>query len=138
VDPSQRVFVDKFKSLPSDEEQIADWVADQGPVTFGGPKNGWIDQILYFLLGMNVTKGMYQYRSGIFAPNPDECAHGSMGHHAMEVVGFGEQQSPQGTMLPYWILKNSWGSGFGINGGYLLMRRLVKERKGLLGSFLNS
>jgi hypothetical protein len=40
----------------------------------------------------------------------------------MEVVGFGINDKD----IPYWILKNSWGSGFGINGGYLHMRRFWK------------
>jgi hypothetical protein len=71
---------------------------------------------------MNVTKSMYQYSGGVFAPTPQECAQTSMGTHAMEVVGFGETE--QG--LPYWILKNSWGSGYGVNGGYLLMTRLER------------
>jgi C1A family cysteine protease len=73
-----------------------------------------------FVKGMNVTKGMYQYRGGIFSPSTDECAQASMGSHAMEVVGYGENE--QG--VPFWIMKNSWGSGYGVNGGYLHMRRL--------------
>lgn len=34
-DPTQRVFIDEWRSLPSDEDQIADWIATNGPVTFG-------------------------------------------------------------------------------------------------------
>jgi hypothetical protein len=35
ADPSQRVFVDELKSLSSDEGQIADWIVEKGPVSFG-------------------------------------------------------------------------------------------------------
>lgn len=107
IDPSQRVFVDQLRSLPANEEQIADWIAQNGPVTFG----------------MTVTKAMFQYRGGVFSPSAEECAHQAVGSHAMEVIGYGEISDAQQQPVPYWIMKNSWGSGWGVNGGYLLMRR---------------
>lgn len=35
VDPTQRVFVDEVRSLPSEEDQIADFIVEKGPVSFG-------------------------------------------------------------------------------------------------------
>ncbi|KAL3102277.1 hypothetical protein niasHS_003686 [Heterodera schachtii] len=107
VDPTQRTFVDEVRTLPSDEQQIADFVVEKGPVSFG----------------MNVTKTMFHYVGGIFSPTADECQFHSMGRHAMEVVGFGEDEKSGGT--PFWIMKNSWGSSWGINGGYVHIRRGV-------------
>uniref|UniRef100_A0A915LQM4 Peptidase C1A papain C-terminal domain-containing protein n=2 Tax=Meloidogyne javanica TaxID=6303 RepID=A0A915LQM4_MELJA len=106
-DPTQRVFIDEWRSLPSDEDQIADWIATNGPVTFG----------------MNATKSMYHYKGGIFSPSPEECNYESLGSHSMEVIGYGVNDKD----IPYWILKNSWGSGYGVNGGYLHMRRGVNS-----------
>ncbi|KAH7728861.1 Protein R09F10.1 [Aphelenchoides avenae] len=100
----ERVFVSRLVSLGSNEDKIADWVAANGPIT----------------LGMNVTKEMFSYRGGVFSPSVEACAYKSVGSHAMSVVGYGELNGE-----PYWIFKNSWGSGYGINGGYLLMRRGV-------------
>nr|CAD2171780.1 unnamed protein product [Meloidogyne enterolobii] len=107
IDPTQRVFIDEWRSLPSDEDQIADWIATNGPVTFG----------------MNATKSMYHYKGGIFSPSPEECNYESLGSHSMEVIGYGVNDKD----IPYWILKNSWGSGYGVNGGYLHMRRGVNS-----------
>uniref|UniRef100_A0A1I8BKL4 Pept_C1 domain-containing protein n=1 Tax=Meloidogyne hapla TaxID=6305 RepID=A0A1I8BKL4_MELHA len=106
-DPTKRVFIDEWRSLPSNEDQIADWIATKGPVTFG----------------MNATKSMYHYKGGIFSPSPEECIYESLGSHSMEVVGYGVNDKE----VPFWILKNSWGSGYGINGGYLHIKRGVNS-----------
>ncbi|KAL7078313.1 hypothetical protein ACQ4LE_002696 [Meloidogyne hapla] len=107
IDPTKRVFIDEWRSLPSNEDQIADWIATKGPVTFG----------------MNATKSMYHYKGGIFSPSPEECIYESLGSHSMEVVGYGVNDKE----VPFWILKNSWGSGYGINGGYLHIKRGVNS-----------
>lgn len=72
---------------------------------------------------MNATKSMYHYKGGIFSPSPEECNYESLGSHSMEVIGYGVNDKE----IPYWILKNSWGSGYGINGGYLHMRRYINK-----------
>ena len=71
--------------------------------------------------GVNVTKGMYHYSSGVFSPTPEDCAHNSLGSHAMTVVGYGEMNGET-----YWLLKNSWGSSYG-DSGYLKMKRGVNS-----------
>ncbi|CAI2357930.1 unnamed protein product [Caenorhabditis sp. 36 PRJEB53466] len=96
-----RVFIDDYRMLSTNEEDIADWVGTKGPVTFG----------------MNVVKAMYSYRGGVFAPTVEDCAEKTMGAHALTIVGYGGE----GTSA-YWIVKNSWGSTWGTSGYFRLAR----------------
>lgn len=96
-----RVFIDDFRMLSTNEEEIANWVGTKGPVTFG----------------MNVVKAMYSYRSGIFNPSAEDCAEKSMGAHALTIVGYGGEKESA-----YWIVKNSWGTSWGANGYFRLAR----------------
>nr|CDJ81168.1 Proteinase inhibitor I29 and Peptidase C1A domain containing protein [Haemonchus contortus] len=98
---SERVFIQSYRMLSSNEEVIADWIAANGPVTFG----------------MNVTKSMYSYRSGIFAPTQEDCEQHSLGSHALTFVGYGTENGQ-----PYWLVKNSWGSRWGQDGYFKLAR----------------
>jgi C1A family cysteine protease len=102
---SHLVKVDGHKYLGSNEDSIADWVAEHGPVS----------------IGVNVTRGMYQYASGVFNPSINDCAYHSLGSHAMIIVGYGEMNGET-----YWILKNSWASSYG-DSGYLKMKRGVNS-----------
>ncbi|PIO58227.1 papain family cysteine protease, partial [Teladorsagia circumcincta] len=67
--------------------------------------------------GMNVTKSMYSYRSGIFAPSKTDCEQHSMGSHALTFVGYGTENGQ-----PYWLVKNSWGTYWGQAGYFKLAR----------------
>ncbi|EGT32164.1 hypothetical protein CAEBREN_11106 [Caenorhabditis brenneri] len=96
-----RVFIDDFRMLSTNEEDIANWVGTKGPVTFG----------------MNVVKAMYSYRSGIFNPSSEDCAEKSMGAHALTIVGYGGEGSSA-----FWIVKNSWGTSWGSSGYFRLAR----------------
>ncbi|KAK5969177.1 Cathepsin F [Trichostrongylus colubriformis] len=98
---SERVFIQSYRMLSTNEEVIADWVATNGPVTFG----------------MNVTKSMYSYRSGIFSPSQFDCEQHSLGSHALIFVGYGTENGQ-----PYWLVKNSWGTWWGQNGFFKLAR----------------
>ncbi|CAD5233487.1 unnamed protein product [Bursaphelenchus xylophilus] len=100
-----RVFVDEIYSFDGDEEEMADWVATKGPIT----------------IGVNVTRGMFAYKSGVFDPTPEDCAQNSLGSHAMAVIGYGTQNGER-----YWLLKNSWGPAHG-EAGYIRMKRGVNS-----------
>ncbi|KAK6124322.1 hypothetical protein DH2020_041943 [Rehmannia glutinosa] len=63
------------------------------------------------------------YSSGVFT---GEC--GTELHHAATAVGYGE--TSDGTK--YWLVKNSWGSGWG-EGGYIRMQRDIDAKEGLCG-----
>ncbi|CAB3399449.1 unnamed protein product [Caenorhabditis bovis] len=96
-----KYYISSYEILSRDEEQIADWVATRGPVTFG----------------MKVVKPLFHYSSGIFDPDPIMCEEQSMGSHALLIVGYGEENGK-----PYWNVKNSWGPRWGLN-GYLKLAR---------------
>ncbi|XP_057949152.1 ervatamin-B-like [Malania oleifera] len=63
------------------------------------------------------------YSSGVFT---GRC--GTKLNHAVTVVGYGK--SDDGTK--YWLVKNSWGYGWGED-GYIRMQRDVNAKKGLCG-----
>ncbi|CAN6225942.1 unnamed protein product [Urochloa humidicola] len=63
------------------------------------------------------------YMSGVFS---GPCAAGT--NHAVTVVGYGADAGGR----RYWIVKNSWGEGWG-EGGYVRMERRVQAREGLCG-----
>lgn len=98
-----RVKIDDEYQLRDTEEQIADWVAREGPVSFVMP----------------VPKSIMFYRGGIFNPSMAECRGQTVGNHAMAIVGFGREGNQK-----YWIVKNSWSTRWGEQ-GYLRMARGV-------------
>jgi hypothetical protein len=55
------------------------------------------------------------YKGGIFAG----CAPGTSTDHAVTVVGYGTSGG-----IPYWLIKNSWGSSWG-EAGYIRLQRGV-------------
>merc|ERR1712045_657849 len=57
-------------------------------------------------------KGFGHYKTGVF----DKCNNDKV-NHAVLIVGWGKQQN-----IPYWLIKNSWGSGWG-DKGYIKIKR---------------
>jgi len=53
--------------------------------------------------------------------------------HAVTVVGYGTEAGGK-----YWKLKNSWGTGFGIDGGYILIGRDRGVAEGECGLFVHA
>lgn len=64
-----------------------------------------------------------RYQGGIYTTNcstrdcrPDgecprpECKHGG---HAIKIIGWGEDTIPNGTVMPYWLVANSWCTAWG-------------------------
>lgn len=51
------------------------------------------------------------------------CDGGDMsGDHAVAIVGYGDDVDGQGQPLPYWLIRNSWGSDWGESGYIRVMR----------------
>ncbi|VFQ97103.1 unnamed protein product [Cuscuta campestris] len=70
------------------------------------------------------TYGFQHYQNGIF---DEECDPGKL-NHAMTVVGYGTTADGKG----YWVLKNSWGRGWGED-GYMRILRGYSDPRGLCG-----
>lgn len=70
-------------------------------------------------VGINgAERSFLGYQDGIFdRPN---CQQGA--NHALLIVGYGEEETDYGEVVKYWIARNSWGLGWGIN-GYVKIRR---------------
>ena len=69
------------------------------------------------------SKSFIHYKSGIFESK--KC--GTVPNHALLIVGYGEEETDNG-IEKYWIARNSWGPGWGMN-GYVHIKRDVKYTK---------
>jgi len=57
--------------------------------------------------------GFKNYKSGVF----DKCNPKGQANHAVVTVGWGTENN-----VPYWLIKNSWGTGYG-DKGYIKVKR---------------
>lgn len=96
--------------LNGNETLLRDIVSTMGPVG----------------ISMNAAGGFGSYKSGIF--NNLTCINYTS-NHAMLLVGYGSEMS-NGTMMDYWLVKNSWGRSWGLN-GYIKMRRNANNQCGI-------
>lgn len=87
-------FISGIKDVGSNEDDYAAVVHQYGPVT----------------LSIKVPKSIWYYSNGTMEPD-EQCAHSA--DHVVVLVGF----TPE-----VWIIRNSWGPGFG-DGGYFYVKR---------------
>lgn len=96
---SEKVFISSWQAISTDETQIAAALVKYGPLAIG------------------INAGPMQfYSGGVSDPlkilcNPTKLDHG------VAIVGFGED----GTK-PYWTIRNSWGTSWGEEGYYRIIR----------------
>lgn len=69
--------------------------------------------------GVGVTEAFLNYTGGIFTGPPEPI------DHEISLVGWAEMANSNGTMTDVWILQNSWGEPWGVNGGYMFIERGV-------------
>ncbi|KAK2949311.1 putative Procathepsin L [Blattamonas nauphoetae] len=88
--------LDGFLTIPvNDEEALVSALIDYGPIGVGINAKHW---------------SFGHYQSGIYSPS--KCAPSSVSH-AMLLVGY--DVDPE-TGTKYWILKNTWGERWGVDG----------------------
>lgn len=62
------------------------------------------------------------YKSGIWDDPEKNCSATRKIDHAVYLVGYGTEIGQTGEQLDYWIIQNSWGTSFGINGFFKIKR----------------
>jgi len=98
--------ISNFSFVSTDETQIAAALVEYGPLSIG------ID-----------AAWMQTYLGGVACPficNKQNLDHGVL------IVGYGSKEFSPARLhrLPYWIIKNSWGAGWGDEGYY----KICKDR----------
>ncbi|XP_069564848.1 pro-cathepsin H [Brachyistius frenatus] len=83
-----------------DEMGMVDAVATNNPVSFA----------------FEVTSDFMHYDRGVYASTKCHDTTDKV-NHAVLAVGYGQENS-----VPYWIVKNSWGPSWGMDGYFLIQR----------------
>ena len=86
-------FIGSSQGIPS-TNAIKQAIMDYGPVS----------------AAVRANSAMSSYTGGIF----NGCESGDV-NHAVVLVGWDDNQGPSGV----WFMRNSWGTGWGENGGYM-------------------
>jgi hypothetical protein len=88
-------------------------------------KKNWIDTVGPMAVMFNPPPDFGAYNGGIYTP----AVSGSGEAHCLLVVGFNDNP-PE----PYWIVKNSWGTSWGMQGfGYIAYSANLLEPLGFVG-----
>lgn len=98
-----KVYINGSVNISKDEGEMAQWLSQNGPMA----------------IGINAM-AMQFYFGGISHPwkilCPDALNHGVL------IVGYGVKHRTFFGDTPYWIVKNSWGKGWGESGYYMVYR----------------
>uniref|UniRef100_A0A8C0NM82 Cathepsin F n=1 Tax=Canis lupus familiaris TaxID=9615 RepID=A0A8C0NM82_CANLF len=94
-----RVYINDSMELSQNEQKLAAWLAKKGPIS----------------VAINAF-GMQFYRHGISHPLRPLCSPWLI-DHAVLLVGYGNRSG-----IPFWAIKNSWGTDWGEEGYYYLHR----------------
>ncbi|KAI5631504.1 cystatin domain-containing protein [Phthorimaea operculella] len=100
-----RVQISGAVNISSNETNMAKWLVKNGPISIGINANA-----------------MQFYVGGISHPWKMLCNPSNLDHGVL-IVGYGIKNYPLfNKKLPYWIVKNSWGPGWGEQGYYRVYR----------------
>merc|ERR1712241_756791 len=103
-------YVKKWKSGAKVIRSIKDWRCNEEKLKKMVYENGAV------LVGVYASDdGFVDYDGrGVF----NQCSKGEKMNHAVLVVGYGQERNGQ----KYWLIKNSWGKNWGLNGHIKLGR----------------
>jgi len=96
---SEKVFINSWVNISTDEDQIAAGLIRYGPLA----------------IGINAGP-MSLYKSGVAYPDNSTCNPTGL-NHAVNIVGFGIDNGTK-----YWAIRNSWGEAWGEKGYYRIVR----------------
>ncbi|CAG7731847.1 unnamed protein product [Allacma fusca] len=69
---------------------------------------------------MNVPADFFMYRGGIYRKSGLRTGE-RVGYHSVRIVGWGEEFH-EGRMAKYWLVANTWGTGWGEEGYFKIAR----------------
>ncbi|XP_014278766.1 putative cysteine proteinase CG12163 isoform X2 [Halyomorpha halys] len=100
-----RVSITSSVNISNDETDMAKWLVANGPISIGINANA-----------------MQFYLGGVSHPLKFLCNPKSLDHGVL-IVGYGIHRYPVfRKSLPFWLIKNSWGESWGLQGYYMLYR----------------
>lgn len=100
-----RVHVKSSVNITTNEDDMAKWLVKNGPIAIGINANA-----------------MQFYMGGVSHPLHFLCSPKNLDHGVL-IVGFGvHTTSIRHKVMPYWIVKNSWGTFWGEKGYYRVFR----------------
>ncbi|RCN47323.1 hypothetical protein ANCCAN_06611 [Ancylostoma caninum] len=74
----------------------------------GGPVHGAFD----------TYDDLDYYGSGVY----EHVAGERNGGHSIKIMGWGNHKLPNGTVVPYWLIANSWSRDWGEGGFFKMIR----------------
>ena len=110
--------------MPADETEMAKWLVQNGPISIGINANAmqFYRGVFFSLLNRKKQPLIYLFLGGVSHPWKFLCRPGGIDHGVL-IVGYGVSDYPKfNKTLPYWIVKNSWGTSWGEQGYYRVYR----------------